>query len=233
MKLAKFFVKETAFSKILAIILFLSLPTLSFNLGLDSQKKLDSSLLDNRSTLIPSPTLIPNNKIPSPNKQGWLRYMSDSYDYYLDYPDTYYYNKLSDPGISFEKRLVKTPHGVDNYINIIKGQSSQETKEKISELKNMFIGEKKVVTISPPAPNMDQFLTYERLSDIYIDNKKIKVFVNKKPFEAIEGAKYYLYLYEGKVNYIIGGLINESTDSLDNISYKEFKDIVSTIRFLD
>jgi len=80
---------------------------------------------------------------------------------------------------------------------------------------------------------MDQFRTYERLPDIYIDNKRMKTFVNKKPFEVGEGTSYYLYIYEGKVDYIFGGLTSESKDSLDNISFSEFKEIISTIRFLD
>jgi len=240
MKLPKYLTTITTFSKILAMILFILLPILGFKFGMDYQKKINTQTLDSQKenkNVIKTPAPLPIAspvKIPSLNKPGWFRYMSDDLDYYLDYPNTYIYNKQGDEEeISFEKNLVKTPHGIDNYINLIKDQSIQETKEKISELKKMVIGEKKVVTIDQPDKDMNQFRTYERLPDNYVDNKKMKTFVNKKPFESPEGTSYYLYMYEGKVDYIFGTLTTESKDSLDNISYSEFKEIISTIRFLD
>lgn len=233
MKIPKSLTTVTTFSKILAMILFVMLPILSFKLGMSYQKKLNvlPFVATPTSTLIPSPVKI---KIPSPNKPGWLRYMRDDFDFYLDYPNTYGYNKQGDDDeILFEKNLVKTPHGVDNYIDVIKGQSFHQTKEKINELKKMIIGEKKVVTIDQFDPIMDQFNTYERLQDVFIDNKRMKAFVNRKSFESPEGTSYYLYIYEDKVDYIFGTLTTESKDSLDNISYSEFKEIISTVRFLD
>jgi len=225
MTLPKSLTTVTIFSKMLALLLFLAFPLVGFNLGVNYQKKLDIVEFNNRQT----PTSFPTS-IKSPSRAGWNRYTSVDLDYYLDYPSYYSYNKQGATEVLFEKNLVQTPHGIDNYIDIVKGTSIQQSKAKIDILKNMVVGEKKVVTNGAP---LDQFNSYERLADVSINGKRMKAFVNKKPFEVREGSQYYLYLYEGKSDYIIGGLLSENTNSKDNISFKEFNEIVTTMRFLD
>jgi hypothetical protein len=167
---------------------------------------------------------------PSP---GWKRYIDDNGDYYLDFPDYFAWNKQGETkDILFEKNLVKELHGVDNYIEIIKEQSIQQTKEKIKKLKNMLVGEKKVVTIDSLDQQMDRFRTYERLPDVFINDKKMMIFLNNKPFEMPDGTSEYIYIYEGNIDYIVLGITNENKESLDYINFSEFNKIILTLHFL-
>ena len=94
----------------------------------------------------------------------------------------------------------------------------------------MTIGEKKII-VKNSTSLMDQFNTYKRLPDVEIDNKKMKAFLNQRPFEFVEGTNHYLYMYEGTSDYFFGGLTNEDSDVEDSISFREMEEMVSTVRF--
>jgi len=236
MNLPKSFTTVTTFSKVLAATLFILFPIAGFSLGLKYQKNLDSLTIDNKredipviQKNIPKPTRVPTS-ILSPNKLGWYWYKNDTLDYYMDYPNSYIYSNDTESSVRFEKKL-NYPHRIDNYIFINKGNSNQFLPGEVDDLKQMVMGETKVVMKKKSLPN--QFKTYERLSDTYFGTKKALSFVNKNVWEAGEGAYLYVYIYEGKVDYVFGGLVNESKDLESNISYLELKEIISTLRFLD
>jgi len=167
---------------------------------------------------------------PSPTKLGWMRYTDLNNEYYLDYPKTFLVRENGKNSIIFEKNIVTEPHGVDYYIFIQKGESFQWKKEEIESLKKMVIGEKYVMR-NKENSLPSKFLTYERLQNLTLGDKKIKAFINRSVWEFPEGTLMHVYLYEGKSDYIFGGLTDEAVDNKDNISLKEFKDIISTINF--
>ena len=249
MRLPKSLTTVTRFSKILAMILFILFPILGFKLGMDYQKKFIDAVQKNKNensqpiekNISPTPKLV-----SSPNKIGWYRYISDNYDYYIDYPNNYIYHKDYDDSktpkiidVYFEK-LVNYPHAVNPILNIQSSNDQYYDKKFVENMKNMSIGETKT-------PNIDKcqletvnkescmsFLgTYERLSDVNIGNKRLMSFIDRKLHGDDKRSEYY-YIYEGNnVDYTIIGDTNESTDSPENMPSAEFKEIISTIRFLD
>lgn len=168
--------------------------------------------------------------VPSPEKMGWIRYTDPNNKYYLDYPKTFSAVDEGDNKVMFEKRIVTVPHGVDDYIFIQKGASLQWTLEEIEALKKMEVGKNAVIR-SKDNPFPSKFFTFERLPDSSLGDKKIKSFISKSVWEFPEGTILYTYIYEGANDYIFGGLTDESVENKDNISMKEFKDIISTIHF--
>jgi hypothetical protein len=234
MILSKSVTTVTVFSKFLASILFLLFPIFGFSLGMSYQRNVDSLVLREKTEAIkntipnPSPTSTPYVSVSNPN---WYRYMSSNLDYYIDYPKTYWYGNDTVTSVSFEKK-VDYLHVTNSYIFIDTGVSPQFSQAKIDELKQMAIGEVKIVA-KKESSLPSQFKTYERLSDVNFGSKKAMAFVNKTVWEAREGTYLYTYIYEGKNTYIFGGLTNENKESKDTISYTEFRDIISTLRFLD
>lgn len=221
MKLSKRLKKMTTFSKMSAVILFILLLILGLSLDMTYEKKPNTETFGDASQ----------------NSSDPLRFTSYESQYYLDYPSSYSYsyneNEDAVSDVIFIKNIAKEPHRIENYINIIHGFSRQLTIEMVDDLHKMSIGDRKVVAVDSSNTLMNQFNVYERLPDTYIDQREFAVFVNSKPFEALPGSKFYLYLDKNKDSFIIQALTNESTDSLDNISNGEFIDIISTLRFLD
>lgn len=234
MKLPKSLTTVTTFSKILAALLFILFPFIGFRLGVSYQKSVDYVLFNTNDKIeekkSAEPTLIPS-PISSPNKTGWYRYMNSSLDYYIDYPKMYAYTISGETSVSFEKQ-VNYPHRTNYWIFIDKGPTSQFSQAKLDELKQMKIGEVRVI-MKNESSLPSQFKTYERLPDTYFGTKKAMAFVNKNVWEGGEGTHMYVYIYESMDTYIVGGLTNEKNTSEDNIAFSEFKDIVSTLRFLD
>ncbi len=168
--------------------------------------------------------------VPLPEKTGWIRYTDPNNEYYLDYPKAFSAVDEGDNGVMFEKRIVTIPHGVDDYIFIQKGVSFQWKLEEIEALKKIKVGESAV--IRPKDDSLpSKFLTFERLPDISLGGKTVKSFINKSVWEFPEGTLLHVYLYEGKSDYVFGGLTDESINNKDNISQKELDSIISTIRF--
>jgi hypothetical protein len=234
MSLPKSLTTVTTFSKILAALLFILFPLIGFQFGMLYQKSINGISSDvkfeEKKKIILKLTPTPS-PISSPSKIGWNRYMSKSLDYYIDYPKIYLCGNDNELSVSFEKK-VNYPHRTNYWVFIDKGVSPQFSQTKIDELKQMGVGEVKVI-MKKESSLPSQFKTYERLPDTYFGVKKAMSFVNKDVWEAGEGTYLYTYIYEGRDTYIFGGLTNESKDSEDNISYSEFKDIISTLRFLD
>ncbi len=169
------------------------------------------------------------SKLPSPSP-GWKRYIDDKGDYYLDLPNYFVWNRQEENSVLFEKNLTQKPHRTNNYIQITKKYSLKNTEEKINKLKEMSIGEKKVIQFNLSINNeISKFYTYERLPNDYINDYQAIIFINKKPFEAREGDNYYIFLID---DYIIEAITNENNDSLDNISYDEFYKIISSFRII-
>lgn len=180
----------------------------------------------------PKPTLVPTTTPAlSPNISGWYRYMSPTLDYYVDYPKTYSYGSSMKNEVSFEKQ-VNYPHRTSYYIFIEKGEAIRESKEKLSELGQMEIGEVKVVA-KTESPLPSEYKTYKRLPDVYFGQKKAMAFIQETVWEASKNTRLYIYVYEGKDTYVFGGLTNGAKESEDVISYPEFREIISTLRFLD
>lgn len=234
MNLPKSLTTVTMFSKILATLLFILFPLIGFRFGVTYQKSIDTISSEGKNEIEMKEVLEPTSTLPpisSPNRNGWYRYMSNTLDYYIDYPNTFKYGNDDEQSVSFEK-IVNDPHRANNWIFIDKGVSSQFSQAKIDELKQMRVGEVKVI-LKKESSLPSQFKTYERLSDTYFGAKKALSFLQKDVWEAGIGTYLYTYIYEGKNTYIFGGLTNESKDTKDNISYSEFKEIISTLRFLD
>ena len=234
MSIPKSITTVTAFSKMLAAFLFILFPLVGFRFGMSYQKSIDIILNDvqnqyeKKKMLRPTPT---PTTVSSPNKMDWYRYMSDRLDYYFDYPKNFKYEVDAKSSAILEKK-VPYLHRLNNHIFIDREESPQFSQTKIDELKQMIIGETKVISKNESSlPS--KFKTYERLPDVYFGDKNTLSFVNKDVWEAGEGTSLYLYIYEGKDTYIFGGLTNDSKDGEDNISYSEFKEIISTLRFLD
>lgn len=229
MTLPKTLTTATTFSKILAMLLFIFFPLVGFRYGMLYQKGIDDTLrsvkTDTEKKVIMQPILTPS-PIPSPNKAGWYRYMSKSFDFYLDYPNTYWYGGEGLASVSFEKK-VDYPHRTNSWIFINDGIF---TKEELDILNQMSPGEIKVIKKADDAiPST--FNTYERLPDFVFGTKKAKSFVNRSVWE---GDHLYVYLYEenGRL-YVFGGFTTESKDEKDYISYAELKEVLSTLRFMD
>lgn len=238
MELPKYLTTVTLFSKILAMILFVAFPIIAFILGSNYQKKSDnvSFSVNKGASVIPTP-------IKSPHTSGWLRYFSRDFDYCLDYPPDYSYSKDNGTEEIIFTKNADSDQRIDNYIFIQKEPFKEIDQKKIDNLEEMAVGEKKAITLTinqdkivvvKKDKTMDQFNTYERLPDVIFNNQKVKSFINRKPFEAMPNTVAYLYLYQGKSTYFFGGLINNQDDNVnDNIDGKSFKQIISTIRFLD
>jgi len=168
---------------------------------------------------------------PAPSS-GQKRYIDNNGDYYLDLPNYFIWNKQGEDDIVFEKNLSKELSQTSSFIRIKKGTSDQITEDDLTKLKNTSIGEK--IILSTNLPEMDQFRSYERRPDIIVNNKKIMIFLNTKPFEFPEGTDNYLYVYSyGNNNYVIFGLTNESKESINNITFVEFSEIVTSLHFLE
>lgn len=234
MKLSHTVTKVTAFSRLMATFVLAVLILAGFRLGILYQKSIEISsrppvVLPVISSTPQQPKVL--KQIAAPNKPGWYRYMSNLLDYYIDYPYTYGYGNDTDATVSFERTL-DYPHGIGNYIFIDRGPSLQFSQAKIDEMKQMAMGEIKVV-MKKENSLPSQFKTYERLPDTYFGTKKAMSFVNKDVWEAGEGTYLYVYIYEGNTDYVFGGLTTEIITSEDAISYSEFREIISTLRFLD
>lgn len=234
MSLPKSLTTVTTFSKTIAVFVFMLLFLVGIRFGMSYQMSLClisddlQKAAEKNKNLLPIPTLKP---IPSASKIDWYRYMSKTLDYYIDYPKNYWYGSNSDVAVSFEKEA-NYPHRTNYWIFIEKGVSPQFSQAKIDELKQMKVGEKKVI-MKKESSLPSQFKTYERLPDAFFGNKKAIAFVNKDNWEAEMGTYLYTYIYEGRNTYIFGGATNESNKSKDNITYSEFKEIISTLTFLD
>lgn len=239
MAFPKSFASARPLSQVAAIILFVNLPLIVFWFGMYEQKKSSTLNMRNSDTNVESihqpvlePTLIPTTTPAlSPNIPGWYRYMSPTLDYYVDYPKTYSYGSSMKNEVSFEKQ-VNYPHRTSYYIFIEKGEAIRESKEKLLELGQMEIGEKKVVT-KTESPLPSEYKTYKRLPDVYFGQKKAMAFIQETVWEASKNTRLYTYIYEGKDTYVFGGLTNDTEESEDAISYAEFREIISTLRFLD
>lgn len=239
MPFLKSFTSAHPVSKVMAVILFMQLPLIVFGFGMYQQKYMASKGPQNMREISatvqemkPEPTRIPTSSpILSPNKPGWYRYMSTTLDYYIDYPETYSYGNGNGNEVSFEKQS-NVPHRTNYYIFIEKGESIRESKEKIAELKQMDVGEEKVV-MKKESSLPSEYKTYKRLSDISLGQKKAMAFVNETVWEAGKDTRLYTYIYEGQDTYVFGGLTNETDKSEDVITFAEFKEIISTLRFLD
>jgi len=166
---------------------------------------------------------------PLKNTQKTKRYFDENDKYYLDLPKYFFWNKETENEILFEKNLEKKPHRIGNYIKIVKGSNFENPLENIENLKKIKIGEKKLI-LKNENKEMDKFNIYERLPDIKIDNKDFYAFLNKKPFESMEGDVYYLYLSNDN-DYIIGAMINNHKSIINNISFEEFNNIINTLKF--
>lgn len=220
-------------SIVLAVMLFILFPLIGFYLCITYQKNIKTTSNEVKKEVEKNivPTLTPTPiTIPSPNKTGWNRYMSKNLDYYIDYPMTYGYGNSDKKSVSFEKN-VNYPHRTNCWIFIDKGFSNQFSQAEFDELKQMKIGEIRVVA-KKESSLPSEFKTYERLPDVYFGTAQAKSFVNKKVWE---GDHMYIYLYEGNggVPYIFGGFTTEGKGIEDYISYSELKEIISTLRFLD
>jgi hypothetical protein len=233
MKLSHSVTKVTAFSRLIATFVLVVLILAGFRLGILYQRSIETPP-SHLSIPVISPTpqqpKIPK-QVNAPNRPGWYRYMSNLFDYYIDYPYTYVYGNDTAATVSFEKML-NYPHGIGDFIFIDRGPSLQFSQAKIDEMKQMAMGEIKVV-MKKESSLPSQFKTYERLPDTYFGTKKAMSFVNKDVWEAGEGTYLYVYIYDGSTDYVFGGLTTEIITSEDAISYSEFKEIISTLRFLD
>lgn len=233
MKLSHSVTKVTAFSRLIATFVLAVLILAGFRLGILYQKSIEIPPAHLGIPVIsptPQQPKIPK-QVNTPNRPGWYRYMSNLFDYYIDYPYTYVYGNDTAATVSFEKML-NYPHGIGDFIFIDRGPSLQFSQAKIDEMKQMAMGEIKVV-MKKENSLPSQFKTYERLPDTYFGTKKAMSFVNKDVWEAGEGTYLYVYIYDGSTDYVFGGLTTEIITSEDAISYSEFKEIISTLRFLD
>ncbi|MCX6730240.1 MAG: hypothetical protein NTZ55_00130 [Candidatus Roizmanbacteria bacterium] len=230
MTLPKSITTVTTFSKMLAALLFIVCPLIGFQFGISYQRGIDTISggvkvgMEKKTVIQPTPTPSP---ISSPSKIGWNRYMSKGFDYYIDYPKTYWYGIENKNSVSFEK-MVNDPHRTSCWIFI---DSSFLSQVELDELKQMGIGEAKVIA-KKESSIPSKFKTFERLPDELFGTKNAKSFVNRNVWE---GDHMYVYIYEekGKTPYIFGGFTSENKDSKDKISYLELKEIVSTLRFLE
>jgi hypothetical protein len=166
---------------------------------------------------------------PIKNTQKIKRYFDENDEYYLDIPEYFVLNKEGENGIIFEKSIDKKSQVTNNYIAITKGTNIRNPFEKIEALKEIKIGEQKLV-LKNENEEMNQFNIYKRLPDVKINNENFYVFINKNPFEAEKDSLYYLYLSSDN-DYLIEALINNDKNKKNNISFDEFNSIINTLKF--
>lgn len=171
--------------------------------------------------------------VKSVKRTNWNRYMSSLYDYYLDYPSAYEFYADTSTQITFQKKSDE-PNSSEDYIFVYTGFSTQYDEEIIKQLENIPVGKTEVAKRkNNPLP--DGFSTYERLADEMIAGKEVKAYLQKKVFEFSKNTTLHLYVYKAQNNtiYTFGGLTNDTEIKNGHISTSEFKDILSTLTFLD
>ena len=168
---------------------------------------------------------------PSPDKIGWLRYISQDKKYIVDYPADFMISTEGKDWVGLEKKARGTPQFVKNSIIFQEGFNFKWGRDKYDMLKTIQIGE----TIEKVGCKLsiDDFCTFTRLSDVFVDGKQMKVFVSEKIADFPNKIKLFLYVYEKGPGYMIGLETNEKSTNKTNITLSEFKDIISTVKFLE
>jgi len=168
----------------------------------------------------------------SPDKLGWMRYISRDKMYSVDYPMDLNISSETDEYISFEKKKENSSQNINSSIYIQKGYVYRWNKNLYPKLKNAKINET-VENTGCDEPSFDSFCNFTRLADEYTKEKVIKVFTSEKISNYPNKVKLYLFVYEKSPGYMISLETDEKSTSKQNISYKEFKDVISTIKFLN
>lgn len=231
----------TPLSKVLAMILFITLPFVGFYLGMQYQQKVTVAPVASEVQKAVIPTLTPTQvATPPPTSAStdvstWKTYKNTQYGFQFSYPSNIGTECKVDSNYCSINKISSLPGGIDtNFIwfTVVPANIKDRTYQNSSlynfqitdELLTMSLNEQKVIPSSNS--NLSKGFTYQRLNDISVNGQTAKVFVNNSPWEFPGGTleKRIVINYKNYL-YTIGSYTG------DYISLEIFDQIISTLKF--
>lgn len=231
MPLPKSLTTITPFSKLLAMALFIAFPLVGFFLGTLYQEKVE--LLKKR--MQEESLSIPRSPTPSPIKissRGWKVHEDEALQYSIEFPQEFEI-KCNGEACTIAKEF-GLGRGPFNSIQIlasvadepIPGYSFSIVEETV--LRELEVGQSKVVRNLPSGSGLDNFYRYKRLSDMKIGGMNVRVYENLSPWEYPENTtQFYILFDNGSIFYRIVAYVGE------DISKSMLNEILSTFSSLN
>lgn len=167
----------------------------------------------------------------------WQTYKDNSLGFSISYPPAFEVTQNGYHSIMLIKKVTEPGQGPANFIyisTILKEDENKEgeiynyNKTHIDSLIQLQVNEEKPV--AGEAAELEQYVTFKRLTDTTIDGQKAMLFVNMKPWEFPLGTKEYRNLVQQKDrSYWIGGYIATTRNDDDSISEALYQQILSSI----